>query len=123
MLKYHMKASKDAFEGKDYARALELAQFGVDDFKDTEHEKFFADMLSELENLPNYEELSKGLKKAKDRRKKLEKAFKTDLKGGNEKKIVKAYQSFVKKFKNCAETEAVKARIGILKKSAEKKKR
>lgn len=122
-LKSYLKSLKDAFENKKYEKALEMAHFGVKDFKGTEHEKFFAEMLAKLEKLENYEELSKTLKKAQGRRKRLEKVFKSDIKGAKAIKTAKDYLSFVKKYKDSPEAAAVKERGEAIKASLKEKKK
>jgi hypothetical protein len=118
-LEAHLEAAKLAFEGDDQAKAVQLAQFGTDDFRDTEHEETFREKLKELEELDNYRDLDKSLKDAKYARKSIEKAFKADLKGGDLRRIAKGYLSFLKKYDDSPEAEAVKARVEELKASLE----
>jgi hypothetical protein len=118
-LEAHLESAKQALEGEDKAKAVEAAQFGAEDFKDTEHGELFSGRLKELEELENYKDLDRSLKESKYRRTSIEKAFKADLKGGDEKKIAKEYLAFLKKYEDSPEAEAVKARVEELKAALE----
>lgn len=120
-LKAHLASAAKTLAGND-AAALECASFGSEDFKDTENEKMFADRLAEIEKLDNYKELEKELKKTQQRRKKLEKAFESDLKGSSAKKLVKEYAAFVKKYKDAPEAAAALERAKALQASENKSK-
>jgi hypothetical protein len=108
-LKAYLTTAKEVLK-KDDAESLVCASFGAEDFKDTEHEKMFADKLAQLKELKNYKELEKKLRKAKQCRKKIEKAFETDLKGSSAKKTIKEYATFAKKYKDVAEAIAAQER-------------
>ncbi len=120
-LKAHLASAEKTLAGND-AGALECASFGAEDFKDTEHEKMFTDKLAELEKLDNYKELEKTLKKTQQRRKKIEKAFESDLKGSSAKKTVKEYAAFAKKYKDAPEAAAAQERAKALQASEGKSK-
>lgn len=112
-LKAFLISAKEAIKSDD-ARALVSASFGAEDFKDTEHEKMFADKLETLQELENFKELEKELRKAQQSRKKLEKAFETDLKGSSVKKSAKEYASYAKKYKDAPEATAALERAKAL---------
>jgi len=120
-LESFLKSSETAMS-KDDAEALWLASCGSEDFGGTDHEKLFKEKLAHIKKLDNYGELEKALKKQKDIRKRLEKAFASDLKNKSVKKALKEYMSFEKKYRDEPETAVVKKRIEILKAEYEKSK-
>jgi len=111
----YIKKMKDAYEKKEYLRALEMAHFGSNDFKGTDKEEVFKAVLEELKKLSEYPELEKKLKESESRRSALKRIYKDDVKGGKTSSVIKDYQNFLKRYKDEIESGAVSERLEVLK--------
>ncbi|MHC4661225.1 MAG: M23 family metallopeptidase [Planctomycetota bacterium] len=120
MIAGFVKSAQDAMNEKDYPTALEVVTIGLVELKGTDHEKTFSAIKAELEKLPDYEDLAKALKKLAKARKRLNRAYEKDAKGGRASKRVKDYKSYLKSYKSSNDSPAVRERIDALTAQAQK---